>query len=414
MAVRLGILINCLEAGGAQRVALSLYKNLYRTLDFVKLYQIHEDIHSIHEAYGLPHNFNKVLTATSNDSGFFYKSISTSLAFKRLLSNIRQDKINIMLSFIERSNILNLLTLGKHKKIISIRNYPSTFFRRKSFFKKISINLAYSILLKRTDVINFNSYEAAQDFAKLFSFQKDRISVIYNMVDVDNVNQLSQLELPLEHQEIFNGDVIINVARLVKQKGQDRLIRAFSLVSKGFPDSRLVIIGDGPLYEGLKNLIKGLGLLGRVFLLGHLPNPFPYVRRARIFVLSSLNEGFPNSLVEAMALGRPIVASDCSSGPREILGPGTDIFCKATQVEFQRYGILVPPFSENILGAERPTTESEVLLAKAIEALLSNAEIRKKYGEMSMRRAMDFAPSTIISQWVSLLETQVCSFRKQV
>ncbi|NJK27869.1 MAG: glycosyltransferase, partial [Coleofasciculaceae cyanobacterium SM2_3_26] len=118
------------------------------------------------------------------------------------------------------------------------------------------------------------------------------------------------------------------IGRLVDQKDFATLIRAFSIVKK-VRKSRLVILGTGPNKPRLEALIEELDLRDDVDLPGFVENPFKYMARASVFVMSSAWEGFGNVLVEAMAVGTPVVSTDCRSGPSEILDNG-------------KYGALVP------------------------------------------------------------------------
>jgi glycosyltransferase involved in cell wall biosynthesis len=148
-------------------------------------------------------------------------------------------------------------------------------------------------------------------------------------VDVTNIRQ--KAEEPLTHPWFSSNQppVILAVGRLVKQKDFDTLIRAFGLVRKERP-ARLMVLGEGREREKLLALIKNLGLEQDVTLHGFVENPFKYIKHAAVFVLSSLWEGFGNVIVEAMALGTPVVATECPSGPSEILEEG-------------KWGRLVPP-----------------------------------------------------------------------
>lgn len=193
---------------------------------------------------------------------------------------------------------------------------------------------------------------------------------IYNVV-VDGDTESRMLE-PLE--EPFNSNkmipTIVSAGRLAPEKGFSDLIRAMAIVLDE-KDCRLILLGDGPLKKDLEKLIGDLGIGENVFLLGYKSNPLQYYYNSDIFVLSSYVEGLPNVLVEAMACGCTPVATDCPTGPREVLQDG-------------HYGALVPVKNpqllaeailfaidnrskpESLAAAIRPFTESEVMNAHKI------------------------------------------------
>ena len=147
------------------------------------------------------------------------------------------------------------------------------------------------------------------------------------------------------------------MGRLQEQKDFPTLIRAFALVRQGRP-CRLVILGDGGGRMGLLNLIDGLGLAGDVDLAGFQTNPYPFLARAALFALSSAWEGSPNALTEAMALGIPVVSTDCPSGPRELLDGG-------------RFGPLVPVADAPALAAAMASTLDRPLPSETLKAAVS-------------------------------------------
>jgi glycosyltransferase involved in cell wall biosynthesis len=112
--------------------------------------------------------------------------------------------------------------------------------------------------------------------------------------------------------------MIISCGRLTPQKDFHTLLRAFALLRRETP-SRLVILGEGPEREKLEALIRSLGIEDCAALFGFEENPYKYIARARLFVLSSISEGLPTVIIEAMALGTPVVSTDCPSGPAELL-----------------------------------------------------------------------------------------------
>jgi glycosyltransferase involved in cell wall biosynthesis len=131
-------------------------------------------------------------------------------------------------------------------------------------------------------------------------------------------------------------------------------------------------------------------------------NPYPYVSHSDAYVMTSFNEGFPNALVEAMSLGLPAIASDCRSGPREILAPDTDFRKKAAGVEYAPFGILVPECSGNrAAGGEPEPAEQD--LAEAMVRLIEDGRMREAYRRKSMERAGQFSKDLALQQWERLI-----------
>ena len=183
--------------------------------------------------------------------------------------------------------------------------------------------------------------------------------------------------------------VLVSAGREDPVKGYWHLMKAFFLVHERMPEARLAIVGSGD-FEKYRKLAEALGIADAVCLPGLKKNPFPWLARADLFVLTSLYEGFPNAMTEAMTLGCPVVAANCMTGPAEIL---TADYRKAQDMEGVwegEYGILVPPLDpEENLDPARITEEQE-RLAETICGLLSDPGKLRAYGEAARRRAADF------------------------
>jgi len=177
----------------------------------------------------------------------------------------------------------------------------------------------------------------ARDLTLAARLSPDRLEVIYNPIITPELKKRS--EACLEHPWFRTGEppVILGVGRLTAQKAFDVLIEAFARVRK-FQPARLLILGEGEERSRLEALITQLGLEQDVDLPGFLSNPYPYMAHAALFVLSSRWEGLPTVLVEALSLRTPVIATDCPSGPREILLNG-------------QYGQLVPVDDPGALAA---------------------------------------------------------------
>jgi glycosyltransferase involved in cell wall biosynthesis len=154
---------------------------------------------------------------------------------------------------------------------------------------------------------------------------------IVNGIDIARVQRLAEEPLPEAHRKFFDDlPVLITVAACTFQKNQEILISAHSrLMSEGLKH-RLLYVGDGPLRPALEAQAAELGVAETVSFAGYVDNPYPYMKHSCAFVLSSRWEGHPLCLAEALAVGLPVISSDCQSGPREILDGG-------------RFGLLVPP-----------------------------------------------------------------------
>jgi len=171
------------------------------------------------------------------------------------------------------------------------------------------------------DGITAVSKGVADDLARATKLPASRVQVIYNPIVTSDLQEKS--ESPLEHPWFRAGEppVVLGVGRLTTQKAFSVLIQAFAEARKYQP-ARLVILGEGEERPMLEGLIRLLGLEQDVDLPGFVSNPYPYMAHAALFVLSSRWEGLPTVLVEAMSLRTPVIATDCPSGPREILRDG--------------------------------------------------------------------------------------------
>jgi len=202
-----------------------------------------------------------------------------------------------------------------------------------------------------TDGIVAVSKGAADQLAKIAPIVKHKIRVIYNPVVSEEL--FVKAEQPLNHPWFCKGEppVILAAGRLIFQKDFTTLIRAFALVRKKRP-ARLMILGEGKDRAHLEALVRKLGLEEDVALPGFVENPYKYMKRASVFVLSSRWEALPTVLIEAMACGCPVVSTDCPSGPAEILENG-------------KWGRLVPIHSPELLAKailetlERPIYATE-------------------------------------------------------
>jgi len=258
----------------------------------------------------------------------------------QLIRYLKRVRPHSLLSAMEHANIIALWAralAGVNTRIVisNHANLTEGLLRNESAFNKLFIYLI-RMFYRKANAIVAVSKGGADDVANVARLPRERINVIYNpLLTEEFYIQSSQ---SLNHSWFSEGavPVVLAVGRLAKVKDYPTLIKAFSLVRSNIP-SRLMILGEGEERHSLEMLVEQLGLQQDVLMPGFVTNPFVYMGKAAVFVLSSLTEGFGNVLVEAMACGTPVISTDCPTGPREIL---TDD------------GILVPVGNEEALAEE--------------------------------------------------------------
>ena len=202
---------------------------------------------------------------------------------------------------------------------------------------------------------------------------------LQNFFDIDQIRtRAAEGEAQLPWQD---GRIICSMGREDTVKGFWHLIKIFSLVYKAIPDTRLLIIGKGE-FTPYRKLAADLGIADAVCFAGLQKNPYPYLEKGTLYLLTSYWEGFPNALVEAMALGLVAVATDCMTGPAEILD-GT-------------YGVLVPNMGKEPDMDAAHIEEEEQRIADRVIALMQDEEEMARYGRLSVERAGDFSKEEYI------------------
>ena len=218
----------------------------------------------------------------------------------------------------------------------------------------------------------------AKDIIQYYKIPPENVSVIYVSFEFNDILRLAQLPIPPHHSHIFDKPTIVATGRLTKAKRFDVAIEALHHLRQSHNiDAHLLILGEGELRPQLEQQIQDLGLTKHVFMPGFMENPYLYMAKGQVFLLSSDYEGFGRVLVEALALGCPVVSTDCSSGPYEVLEGG-------------RCGLLTP-------------TAQPQKITEAIAEILTNPELAQKLSEAGLQRAKNFDTQSISQQYKTLL-----------
>lgn len=216
-------------------------------------------------------------------------------------------------------------------------------------------------------------------------------ATLYNPYDAEGITELSKekvTDLPWKMEDEDRPRILIGVGRDDPIKGFWHLIKAFYLVQKEIPQMRLIIMGDGS-FEQAKSLVSELQLEQKVYFPGVRKNPYKYLAASEMFLLTSYTEGFPNVLVEAMILGRPLISTDCRTGPAEILDHG-------------KYGILVPDMGDTEDYSGDTISEKETCFAEKIIEVLKDSERQKELSELERKRAGEFDYDSYVDNLLKL------------
>ncbi|MCR4762380.1 MAG: glycosyltransferase [Lachnospiraceae bacterium] len=240
-------------------------------------------------------------------------------------------------------------------------------------------------------------------------FGAKRTRFLYNPLDVAGVRSQAAERTVKRQPDTFT---VVTMGRDDIIKAHWHLIKAFALVAGQFSGARLVIIGAGK-YTAYRRLAEELGVDGKITWTGALTNPFPEVAAADLYVLPSNHEGFPNALVEAMALGKPVIATDCRSGPREILLSDEELqklletapYGVSTKTTIDgKYGILIPDMPAEINTDPQVREDGEAVLAKQITRMIQDPGLRRHYAEQALLRADDYTPERYRQELLRILD----------
>lgn len=316
---KIAIFLPSLAGGGAERAMLNL-------------------------AHGLGEKGIAVDLVLAQATGPYLKEVRKSvrivdLKAQRVLASLPaltryliSDQPDSLLSALDYANILAIWArrfAGQPSYVaVNEQNTVSKSARNSSRRRQRFIPFLVKHFYPWADCIIGNSQGVAEDLSRLIGLPPEKVTILYNPVITPDVREKARQ--PIEHPwfEKDQPPVLLAVGRLTKQKDFPSLIKAFHLVSQTHP-ARLIILGEGPDREALEQLIKQLGLENKISMPGFVENPYSFMANASMYILSSRWEGLPTVLIEALYCGPKIIATDCPSGPREILADG-------------RYGSLVP------------------------------------------------------------------------
>lgn len=296
-------IINSLEGGGAERVMCKLLKILeswYAEQQRPVYLLLLDDTQEAHQCPGY------VVKETLASGGSLLRG------YTLLSRRLKKLQPEYCVSFLTRANILNAV-LGKilgYRSILSERVNTSSHLAG-GWRDRVSKQLVKASYPLANRVIAVSAGVKA-DLVRNFGLASGNIHIVYNPYDIAEIEALAAAPVP----DLPTVPYILGSGRLVENKNFSLMLKAYA---RAEIKEHLVILGQGDLQGQLQALAEQLGIAERVHFLGFKDNPYPYLRGASYFVSTSNAEGFPNAIVEAMCLGKPVVATNCESGPAEIL-----------------------------------------------------------------------------------------------
>src|ERR1051325_7035678 len=367
----IAFVINSLTDGGAERALIQLIERMREQLAGFRTHLVLLDQEE--ERHPVPMWVEKhVLDAR-------HSVVTSTIRLFRIMRKLRPA---VALSFLNRANCATVIAaqaLGQ-RCIISERVHTTSHFNSGPVagLNKGMVRLTYGL----ADKVIAVSQGVRNDLVENYGIARRKVQVIHNPIDPAQIRRRASERPAVQLPDRY----ILGIGRLTPNKNFPLLVHAY--LASGISD-KLVTMGDGHERAALQDLTSKLGLGDRILLIGYVANPYPILKSARVFVSSSNAEGFPNALVEALALGCPVVATDCDAGPMEILAERTTPRC--SEMILGTYGILVPP-------------NSVAYLASAIRKACSEG-IRAEYSRRGPERAKDFDVANSVAQYWSAIHS---------
>ncbi len=382
---RIAIVINSLKlGGGAEKVATTLGSELNER-GYGVVFLVFQKAEVEYKFKGDYLNIGKDIKI-KNSFGAFWAIFRRA---KKIQIYCRNNDISTLISFMEEANFASIVSKiffkNKAKVLVSVREDPR--------FKKKIAKILMKILHPGADKVVANSQKAEKVLQENFGIKKT--VNIYNPLDFDKILKLKTEAISPEEEVVFSsGFIFVNIGRLTRQKGQLFLLDSFKEVCQTNPRAKLVIIGEGELKKILEARIEELSLRDKVFLLEGKDNVYKYLARSDCFVSSSIWEGLPNTLIEALAVGLPLISTDCLTGPREIIAPDIELDKQIGYPYQGKFGYLVKT-KENYLSQGQ---EKEILS----QAMKSMIKEKDKF-IFSRKDLAKFELDSVVKKWEDLI-----------
>ncbi|MCF7916351.1 MAG: glycosyltransferase [Candidatus Omnitrophica bacterium] len=362
---KLLFVISSLKGGGAERVLANIINNLDKNKYQISLAVFNKEGPHL----GTINKQIKVVDFKKRNKLDFVKMIV------KLKDLIKKENPDFLVSFLAYPNIISFfarsLSKSKCKVVMSERGYR--VYTRVRFGLRLINKMLIQYVYRQAYRIIVVSKGIKSLLVTDLKIPPQIITIIHNPLLIDQINKLKGKKV--EHyffKEKPKKPIIISVGSLIRVKRQDILLKAFFLARQK-EEALLLVLGKGHLLDKLKNVARELGISNYVNFIGFQNNPYKWMFRSDIFVLSSESEGFPSVLLEALACEVPVISTDCASGPGEIIQDSIS-------------GKLVP-------------VNDPIKLAEAMVELIRDDGLCRKFKRVGIKRAEDFKVEKIITEY---------------
>lgn len=391
------LLVPMLHQGGFEKICvltanlLAKQSNKYRV--FLTVFTLKDQFYDVPEGVILR---NLELGTTESKTG---KIVNVVKRVRAINSLIKKEKIDVLYSFGQTANMVCALATNRIHKISALHSFGE--IKNRNYMK---------LLKYRGGQVVGCSKALTQEVIHAYTmpFVKD----LCNPYDTSGIAKQAAEPITV-HQDFYKaqeGPRIITMGREDDVKGYWHLLKVFAKLKETYPSAKLSVLGDGA-FEEYKNLAKQLKIDDSVLFTGMLKNPFPYLACSDVFVLSSISEGLPNVLVEALSLKLPVVSVNCKSGPAEILHSSFREVDTGEGIFMGDYGILTSPLTPHKnLTVSNPLIlekEEEDLRKGIIKALCEkNTHEGMQRIEKGFRHSETYSPESYLESLESLIPTK--------
>lgn len=393
--MNIAILITELGGGGAERVSQILGDYYIEKGHKVYYFLADTNVRQDYPVKGtiVQTKIKKCMNGNTSKVRGYIRLFCSAIEMKRLK---KIYKIDVSISFMEEFNYINILSKGKERvitRICSVLSLLEQTYSGSIIYNRKNLRFFY----RKADKVVVMCKWQFDDLQLHYGIPARKIKIIPNMAVHRNV--LDGVTRPWK----YGDKAVVCVIRLHPVKQCDRIIRAFCHVVQREDSSRLVVLGKGAQREYLQRLCEKYDIADKVFFEGFTDDVTYYLQHARVFVLASKYEGFPNCMIEAMNYGVPVVTTDSPGACGEIVGKEEKKINRNTYT-LCKYGILTPYMPLEKLKVDSELSEQEKILGEAILKVLTENDTYEHYRKQSLKRADMFRIDRVMKKWDRLLK----------